>query len=158
MAVNKTTNLKLNTWLENEPVNFEEVNENFEIIDKLPICIESGTKLGTYTGGTGSSNTWRYKKYSDGNIEMFTKLEFDNLKCNNGAEAPYYSGSSKVTFPFALKTVRDVQMHLASNTIGWISDITGRNVIDYVSFRIAAIHKEDNAEYKQVFINVKGEI
>ena len=158
MAVNKTTNLKLNTWLENDPVDFEEINENFNIIDSLPICIESGTKTGTYTGGTTTVNTWRYKKYSDGSIEMFTKLEFDNLKCNSGTEAPYYSGSSKVTFPFALKAVRDVQMHLASNTIGWISDTTGRNVIDYVSFRIAAIHKEDSAEYKQVFINVKGEI
>lgn len=156
MAINKTTNLKLNTWLENEPVNFEEVNENFEIIDKLPFVIESGTKVGTYTGGTQSSNTWRYKKYSDGTIEMHTKLEFDNLKCNGGSEAPYYSGTSKVTFPFSLAGVHDVQMHLASNTIGWVSDITGKSVIDYVLFRVASVYKEDSLEYKQVFINVKG--
>ena len=156
MAVNQTKNIKLNTWLENEPVNFEEINENFEKIDALPICIESGTKLGTYTGGSQTSNTWYYKKYSDGSIEMYTKLEFNNLKCDGGTEAPYYSGSSKVTFPFALKAVSDVQMHLASNTIGWISDITGKSVIDYVLFRVAALHREDSSVYKQVFINVKG--
>lgn len=156
MAINQTTNLKLNTWLENEPVNFEEVNENFEKIDKLPFVIESGTKAGAYTGGSNGSNTWRYKKYSDGTIEMSTKLEFDNLKCDSGTEIPYYSGYSKVTFPFALKEVYDVQMHLASNTIGWVADISNRSVLDSVTFKVAAAYKEINSVYKQVFINVKG--
>ena len=158
MALNKTEKLKLNIWLESEPVNFEEMNANFEKIDSLPFCIESGTKVGTYTGGITSTNTWRYKKYSDGSIEMFTKLEFDNLKCNGGSQAPYYSDSSKVVFPFALKGVYDIQMHLASNTIGWVSDITGKSVIDHVLFRVAAVYKETDLEHKQIFINVKGEL
>lgn len=156
MSINQTANLKLNTWLENEPVNFEEVNENFEKIDKLPFCIESGTKAGTYTGGSNGSNTWRYKKYSDGTIEMSTKLEFDSLKCNGGTEAPYYSGDSKVTFPFALKEVYDVQMHMNSNTIGWVANVTNRSILDSVTFKVAAVYKENDLVYKQVFINVKG--
>lgn len=156
MAVNKTDRIKLNIWLENEPVNFEEINDNFKAIDALPFCIESGTKVGSYTGGSSSANTWYYKKYSDGTIEMSTKLEFTNLKCNGGRESPYYSGVSNVTFPFSLKQVYDVQMHLASNTIGWVSDITGRSVFDSVSFRVAAVKMESEGTYKQVFINVKG--
>lgn len=158
MAANKTDKLKLNIWLENEPVNFEEINHNFKEIDKLPFVVESGTKNGSYTEGTNSSNTWYYKKYSDNSIELYTKLEFDNLKCNNGSAAPYYSGTSKVTFPFDLKAVRDVQMHLVSNTVSWISNLTGKSVLDSISFRLVSAWKEDTTEYKQVFINVKGEL
>ena len=156
MAVNQTKNIKLNTWLENEPVNFEEINENFEKIDALPMCIESGIKLGTYTGGTQNSNSWRYRIYSDGTVDMSTKLIFDNLKCNNGSSAPYYSGDSKVTFPFNLKEIYDVQMHLSSSTIGWISDVSDKTALDSVTFRVATVYKEEDLVYKQVFVNVKG--
>ena len=32
---NQTQNLKLNTWLETEPVDFEQINDNFRKIDAL---------------------------------------------------------------------------------------------------------------------------
>lgn len=153
---NKTTNLELNTWLENEMVNFEEVNANFETIDKLVSCVESGTKTSNYTGGSDSVAKWRYKKYSDGTVEMSAKLGFTNLKCNGGNQSPYYSGTSNVYFPFTLTEVYDVQMHLASNTIGWVSDITGKSVLDMVMFRVMATESETDEKYKQIFIQVKG--
>ena len=156
MSVNKTTKLKMNSWLENDPVDFEEINENFNIIDALPICIESGTKVGTYTKGSESTCTWRYKKFSDNTIEMSTKLAFDTLKCNAGSKSPYYSEESKVTFPFNFKEVYDVQMHLSSAAIGWPVDVTARTVLDSVTFKIAAINSETDPIYKQVFVNVKG--
>ena len=156
MSINKTKNLKLHTWLESEVVDFEEVNENFTKIDTLPFCIESGTKTSSYTGGSSAIATWRYKKYSDSTVDMSTVLYFDNLKCNEGTEAPYYSGVSKVDFPFTLKAVYDVQMHLASNTIGWVADITNRTVADSVSFRVASVSVEKDLMYKKIFINVKG--
>lgn len=153
---NKTANLQLNTWLENEAVNFEEVNENFETIDNLVSCIESGTKTANYTGGVESAAKWRYKKYSDGTVEMSTVVYFTNLKCNGGSKSPYYSGTSTIYFPLSLSGVYNVQMHLASNTFGWVSNITGKTVSDYVMFRLMALEYEDTEEYKQVFINVKG--
>lgn len=155
---NKTTNLDLNTWLENEVVDFSEVNANFEKIDSLVSCIESGTKTSNYTGGSDSVAKWRYKKYSDGTVEMSAKLGFTNLKCNGGSRSPYYSGTSNVYFPFTLTEVYDVQMHLASNTIGWVSDITGKSVLDMVMFRVMATESESTEKYKQVFIQVKGVI
>lgn len=158
MSVNTTKKLGLHTWLENETVDFTEINENFEKIDNLPFCIESGTKTSSYTGGSSSTATWRYKKYSDGTVDMSTVLYYENLKCNGGSQAPYYSGASKVNFPFNLKAVYDVQMHLASNTIGWVADITNRTVADSVTFRVAAVYPESDLMYKQVFINVKGVI
>ena len=54
--------------------------------------------------------------------------------------------------------VYDVQMHLASNTIGWVSDITGKSVLDSVMFRVMAMEYEDDYIYKQVYITVKGVI
>jgi len=153
---NKTTNLGLNTWLEDEVVDFSEINDNFTKVDSLVSCIESGTTTSNYTGGSDSVANWRYKKYTDGTIEMSTVIYFTNLKCNGGAEAPYYSGSSKIYFPFTLSSVYNVQMHLASNTFGWVSNITGKTVSDYVMFRLMSLEYESTEEYKQVFINVKG--
>lgn len=89
---------------------------------------------------------------------MSTKLEFTNIKCNGGSKAPYYSGPSTVQFPFSMSEVYDVQMHLASNTIGWVSDITGKSVLDSVMFRVMAMEYEDDYIYKQVYITVKGVI
>ena len=153
---NTTKNLGLNIWLENEVVDFEEINENFKKLDTMIMCVESGTKTANYTGGSDSVATWRYKKYSDKSIEMWAKLQFTNLKCNGGTSSPYYSGESKIYFPFTLSSVNDVQMHLASNTIGWVSDITGQSVLDNVQFRVMSTAYESTTIYKQIFINVKG--
>lgn len=152
----KTPKLGLNIWLESDPVNFEEVNENFKKIDDMVMCIESGEVGSSYSGGVSGSTTWKYKKYSDGTIDMSTKMEFTNIKCNGGSNAPYYSGTLDLYLPFTLSQVYDVQMHLASNTIGWVSDITGQSVLDKVVFRLLAMENESDYKYKQVFINVKG--
>ena len=153
---NTTSKLSLNTWLENDVVDFEKVNENFEKLDNMVMCIESGTKTANFSGGTTSAATWQYKKFSDRTVEMSAKLEFTNLKCNGGSGSPYYSGDSKVYFPFSFSSVYDVQMHLASNTIGWVSDITGKSVLDYVMFRVMGTEYESENVYKQVFITVRG--
>lgn len=155
---NQTKNLSLNTWLENEVVDFSEINDNFTKIDNLVSCVESGIKTSNYTGGADSAAKWRYKKYSDGTVEMSTKLGFTNLKCNNGTASPYYSGLSTLYFPFNFKEVYNVQMYLASNTIGWVSNITGKSVLDSVMFRVMATELETSETYKQIFINVKGVI
>lgn len=156
MATNHTENLGLNTWLESDPVDFEEINENFEKIDSLVSCIESGTATADFTGGTSTIATWRYKKYSDGTIDMSAKLYFTSLRCNGGSGSPYYSGTSTVYFPFTLTEIYDVQMHLASNTIGWVSNTTDQTVLDKVMFRVMSTSYESTDIYKQIFINVKG--
>lgn len=153
---NLTENLGLTTWLENDIVDFDQLNANFEKLDSMVMCIESGTKTASYSGGSDSVATWHYKKYSDKSIEMCAKLNFVNLKCNGGTGSPYYSGDSTVYFPFTFSEIYDVQMHLASNTIGWISDITQKSVLDFLRFRIMATEYESTNVYKQVFVSLKG--
>lgn len=152
----QTAKNKFNIFLENDVVDFEQINENFKKLDAMNLCIESGTKTASYTGGVIGTATWRYKKFADGTIEMSTKLEFDNIKCNGGSSSPYYSGTLTVNFPFSLADLYDIQMHLASNTIGWVSDITGKSVLNYVMFRVMSTSYESENTYKQIFINVKG--
>ena len=41
---NITKKLGLNIWLENDIVDFEQINENFQKIDDCVICTESGIK------------------------------------------------------------------------------------------------------------------
>lgn len=153
---NQTANMGFNTFLENDVVDWELINENFTKLDSVISCIESGDKTAAYSGGVSGNATWHYKKYSDGSIEMYTKMEFDNIKCNGGSSAPYYSGSVKVMFPLTITAVHDVQMHVACSTAAWVSDITGKNVLDYVMYKIMSTSLETNYEHKQVFVNVKG--
>lgn len=152
----KTSNLGLTIWNDIDPVNFEEINDNFKKIDTLINCIESGTVTSTYTGGIYTEAEWHYKKYTDGSVDMSTVLYFNNLKCNGGTEPPYYSDDSTVNFPFNFSKIYDIQMHLVSNTFDWISNITGATISDYVKFRIFNTLKENTGTYKQIFINVKG--
>lgn len=152
----KTKNLGLNTWLETDYLDVDELNYNFSKLDTLSLCIETGIKTASYTGGVAGSAEWYYKKYTDNTVEMSTKLYYTNLKCNDGTEAPYYSGVSTISFPFQFTKVYEVQMHLASNTIGWIADITGKTVIDNITFKFMNMQKEDSETYKQVFVSVKG--
>lgn len=155
---NRTENLGLNTWLESDIVNFEEVNENFEKLDTMTMIFETGTKSSYYSGGSSTTANWRYKKYSDGMIEMSTKLEFTNLKSDGGMVVPYYSGDVQVYFPFQLEELYDVQMHMSSSTVGWVSDATDRTVLDYLIFKIMSMSKEETTIFKQVFITVKGKL
>ena len=94
-----TSNLGFTIWNESDPVNFEDINNNFEKIDRLVNCIESGVVTSTYTGGINPTAEWRQKKYSDGSVDMSTVLYFSNLTCNGGTEPPYYSVNSSVNFP-----------------------------------------------------------
>lgn len=153
---NLTKKLGLNTWLENEVVDFEQINYNFEKIDDMVMCLEGGKNTSNYTGGSDTVATWNYRKYSDRTIDLWTKLSFSNLKCNGGSSFPYYSGDVKIYLPFSLSDITDVQMHLKSGTIGWVCDITGKEISDYLQFRIMSTVYESTTLYKEVFINVKG--
>ena len=151
-----TPNLSFNTFLENEVVDYEKINENFDKLDGYALCIESGEKTAAYSGGASGNAVWRYKKYSDGTIEMYTKLELENLKCSSGASSPYYSGTLKTMFPIQLTEIHDIQTHLESSISGWISDNTGKDILDYIMFKVMSTVSESTNSFKQIFINVKG--
>lgn len=153
---NLSTNVGFNLFLENECVDFEQINANFEKLDKMALCIESGDKTASYSGGTTGNATWHYRKYSDGTIDLYTKIGFDTLKCNQGSAAPYYTQDCKVYFPVTLTSIDNVHMYMTSNTIGWVQDITGKTVIDCRNFKIMGMTNESEYIYKQVYINVKG--
>ena len=162
---NQTAKLKLNTFLENEAVNFEDLNKNFETIDGYVICTESGTSSSAYTEGANSTATWHYKKYSDGTIDMSTELEFTNLVCNRlpGSESVYRSVNSTVNVPFVMYKIYDVQIHLVSDISSydnhaWVSNITDRNVTKALTFRLNSSKNEgaNRSINRRVYINIKG--
>lgn len=153
----KTERLGLNTWLENDIVDFELMNENFRIIDEAPSIVEAGTTTSTYTDSSSKTTTWYYKKYSDGTVEMSAKLGYTGLLCNQGTQAPYYSNASDVNFPFDMSKVYDVQVSMSSNTFGWPILTKGADVNNMVSLRAVSLNKDTESElYKQIYIQVKG--
>lgn len=155
----KTTNLGLNTWNETDIVNFEEMNQNFETIDTLVHCVESGYITAPYTNGSNTTAEWYYRKYSDGMVEVSADLTYTQLICDQGSAAPYYSAKhSEVTLPFVFDRVYDLQMHIASNSMSWVTNITGSNISNRVIFRLFNMAVESSELYKQVFIHIKGRV
>lgn len=153
---NQTKNLGLYTFLESDAVDFEQINENFEKIDKTVICFETGTKTASLSESSEGTIVWRYKKFTDGTIELTTKIESTSIKSDSGSAAPYSSGDVKMYFPFSLSEIYDVQTHLCSSNGGWISDVTERSVLEYLTLKVMSVTQESSATYKQIFVNVKG--
>ena len=153
---NQTERCKFNTFLENDVVDFEQINSNFEKLDGMCLCTESGIKAANYDGVTSGSILWRYKKYADNNVELSIKLEFGNIACNGGTSAPYNSGQVNVYLPFKFSDIYNIQMHMTSNTPGWVQDITAKGSLDRVSLKILSMQKETVNVYKEISINVKG--
>ncbi len=153
---NLTEKNGFNIFLENDVVDFELINANFEKLDGMCLCTESGTKAGNYSGVTSGTILWRYKKYADKTVELSVKMEFGNIRCNSGTNAPYMSGQINVYFPFKLSNVFNIQTNMSSNTVGWVHDITPNGALDCVSFKVASMQLESVNVYKEISINVKG--
>lgn len=153
---NLTPNMGFNTFLESEAIDFEKINENFEKLDGYALCIESGEKTAAYSGGASGNVTWRYKKYSDGTIELYTKLDIGNLRCSNGGKAPYESDSVTVNLPLQIKYIDDVHMHVASSGFTMIHDITAKATTDSVLFKLATLEPESINAFRRIYIGVKG--
>ena len=58
--------------------------------------------------------------------------------------------------PINMTSIDHIEIQLASSTIGWISNITDKNIVDYILFKVISTAYESASIYKQVFINVKG--
>ena len=157
---NKTTNLKLNTWLESDVVDFEQVNENFQIIDGLVNCMEAGTWTSTYTDGDVTRTaTWYYRKYTNGHVDMYGKLGFNrgDLLCSEGDESPYYSEYKQINYPVTFTSIYHLDIG-TSNTknSNWTVNLTGSSTMGYCGFRLVSRPKETENAYKVVYISVKG--
>lgn len=152
----QTNRCKFNTFFENDAVDFEMINANFEKLDDMCLCVESGTKSANYTGTTSGSIIWRYKKYADDTVEMSVKLEFGNIRCNGESAAPYSSGQVNVYFPFKFSNIYNIQMHMTSSTVGWVQDVTPKGALDYVSLKVLGMQYESNNVYKEISLNIKG--
>lgn len=152
-----TENLKLNIFNEDEVFDVDQINENFQKLDAVPVCIETGVTTASYSGALAGSANWRYRKFNDGTAEMSTAISFTTLRANQGDAVPYYSNAINLNFPFQMASVYDVQMHMASNTKGWIIDTSNNLITSGVTFVLASSVKESDADYyKQVFIHIKG--
>lgn len=154
---NITNNIGLYTYLENEVVDFEQINTNFEKIDELVSCIESGVKSAEYSGGSVGTANWNYKKYTDGTVEMYTGIDVTSLKCNGGTEALYYSSEALVAFPFKIN-IKNIQTHLSSSVVNFVTDDGEMIAKNNVSFKLHSYTKETSTVSKRLFIYVRGVI
>lgn len=153
---NRTANLKLNTFLESEPVDFSDINNNALQLDGMNICTYGGQKTANYSGGSSTTARWHCKQFVDGSVDMSAKLDFTTLMCNNGTASPYYSTDVQVYFPIIFSEIFDVQCHMASSNAGYVANVTGKDILDHITIRVMSPTNETSNIYKGIYINVKG--
>ena len=94
--------------------------------DMAMFIIEKGTV--TTTKSTGGNQTWRYRKWSNGNLEAWTEFEYTGLSCNQAFGNVYQTPSITENFPTLFTNVYTWNMDKSSGTAGWIMIGTGRSV------------------------------
>lgn len=154
---NQTKNLRFNVFLENEPVDFEQINANFEKIDSLLNCVEHGTKSTNYSGGATGTANWTYRKYSDGSIELYTVVDVSTMKCNIGDEMPFSSSAVDVPLPFKVN-VKSLLTHLSTSVMNIVTDETNSAAKNNLVFTLKGFANETATLSKRLFIHVKGDV
>lgn len=167
-----TPRLKFITFLENDYVNFNDINHNFEILEKTGLCVESGTNDVTRSG---VSANWYYKKFlnSTKTSPMYT-VEASTFITNEGTwtckeditkgrQSCWISDKIKVPLPNIISSsnIYDMQasIRLSSSTtdpnINWITfekdDLDGM-----VQFRAISPVQEKDGIPKIASIQVKA--
>ena len=163
MSVNRTEKLGLHTWLENEIVDFEEMNENFEIMDALPLCIGSGARSAPYSGSTLTTDAavWYFRRYSDGVVEISGKFVHNALPVSTGAAAPYTTDQTTITFPITFNKIYSINITCNGYETMCIPVLTTpADITNYISYKLMSFTQETSSEYtdKEVYITVKGEM
>lgn len=149
-------NLGFNTFVENQIVDFDQVNENFKMIDKMCICTDSNQI-------TAGNTSWYCREFADKTVDMTTKIEYADKRCTNGSKAPYYTSDVVVQLPFTLTKIHGIFFDLSlapksdGNYIyGWVQNVTPKTSLSSVTFRIMAMESETEYINKQVSIHVIG--
>lgn len=159
MAV-KTENLNLNTWLESDYVNFEEINENFETIDTFIVATEAGTVTSTYTDGSGISGniTWRYKKYSNKTIEIVAAVDVHNWLANTqfGETGIYGTTDMTINMPFSFVNLYDTHVNVQCPNAMLIFNKTAITEATALTIQAAGFTSETDTDTKRIILNIRG--
>lgn len=94
--------------------------------DMAMFIIEKGTV--TTTKSTGGNQTWRYRKWSNGNLEAWTEYEYTGLSCNQAFGNVYQTSAIAENFPSLFTNVYTWNIDKTAGTAGWIMVGTGRSV------------------------------
>lgn len=177
----KTDNLQMTKWLENDPVNFEEVNENFLKIDNCTSCYERGVVTSSYSGGLNGVGKWVYRKYTGWNlkksdddtlsiiktIEACIVIDASSLPIENedsDISSIFHSIDLTINLPFDIASLSYINMHLAVDGLyGGVMDKTAYDndlsmIGKSLKVQLWSMKKEQpgSPKNKKIMINLKG--
>ena len=156
---NKTTNLGMNVFLENEVFDVDLVNENFQIIDDIPMTAKSaGVMTSVFSGAQSGTVTWRYKRYSDKTIDLEASIVLNSVYINANNAVPYYSNDVVVNLPVVLSSVNNIHTDIVANTRRWVAMTSSTGTVTTaLTFSILSNVKDTSSSNRNtVFIQIKG--
>ena len=87
----------------------------------------------------GSNANVHYRKWSNGDLEMWGTYAFENANINETAGAIYYSSGYTIPLPVtSVADVRGVSYTLLSNGSAWVTGTNGGNRRSTLGFRLFA--------------------
>lgn len=165
----RTPNLGLATWLENDIVNFEDINDNFEKLDNCIVGLSKGyeSEPATVIGGGANASPWKYKTYSDGSTEITIAIQYAALRCctANSAAGVYASETSTVYLPptHVFDYIHDIRITAVNElSVGTKQAYNWASIIEYdsfsraIRFALLSTESEPDTNIKQVYISIKG--
>lgn len=167
----KSKNLNFNIFNEDDYVDFDQINHNFNLLDGMGLCVESGS-IDSTAGGV--SVTWRYKKFLNSSSTpkytidaSCTVLSDDSWSCKDditkGRQSCWVSRAITVPLPSVISMVNiyDLQGSIRLSTattdpnINWIGfeklDTDGA-----IKFRAISPVNEASGIAKVACLNVKA--
>lgn len=173
----KTDNLQMNKWFENDPVNFEEVNDNFLKLDDCTQCFERGAITSNYSGGLNGVGTWIYRKYTGWNmkksddgvsiiktVEACVVVDASSLNISTPDSAMstlFHSSEVQIDLPFEIASLSYINIRLTGNVYGGIIDNTKYEsnlsmLGKKLKIQLWSMKKEESSIPKKIMINLKG--
>lgn len=164
-----TTNLNFKLFLESDYVDFNDINNNFEIIDSLHIPIKHFKSDLTWKVGNTAMGVskWNVSLYADKEFEMSTSFTVSNLPANESIgtnTGMYKTKTINIPFPTANLEITGIDFvslntRMGNEVYSIPYNITETSkIMSQLDIQIASATNETTGSIKDktVYITVKG--
>ena len=155
-----SSNLGLKLFDESDYVDFEDINNNFELLDTANACKSVDTATSTYTNGSSSVANWYIKRYASSYTECETTLNFASLSASSssssytvGDTSLYAVAVTELTLPVAY-TSQKIEIKVNGAPFVMVSSSVTNQTVTIVGYLSGASVTWGSAT--ELLITVKG--
>lgn len=155
-----TSNLNLTLFDSSDIVDFDQINNNFNILDNVIYIVKSGQVVSTFNDGSGANSSfrWYYKKFSDKTINLSGAINISNLVANepdSTISGGYRSKVVEVVIPttFDLSNIISVHTSMVSNSYDWLANVQS-TATNKIAFCVVSPVQQSSYYNRTIYMDV----